>query len=246
MGLTSTLAKAAIMAASKIIGSKAMLIVVKDEPEEIPVQFNPSEYSITDSSSYSQTERRKKDEPVVSYNGNQLSKLSVKLYFNCDEPLSASGIKSTAEKLLSDEEFKEDDITEPINKISGLTTIDGDNHMPPGCIFIWGSLQFAGYAESVGVTYTMFDKTGKPLRAVVDLTMRGFNGALGERESPFMSPDRTKARTMTEDASIWSIAQKEYGDAREWRRIADANDIMNPLDIPVGRVLRVPSINDRE
>ena len=28
------------------------------------------------------------------------------------------------------------------------------------------------------------------------------------------------------------------------RRIADANDIMNPLDIPVGKVLKVPSINE--
>ena len=64
--------------------------------------------------------------------------------------------------------------------------------------------------------------------------------------SPLLSPDRTKARTMTEDNNIWNIAEKEYGDVREWRRIAEANNIMNPLDIPVGTVLKVPSINDGE
>ena len=244
MSLTSTLVDAAVKAASKIAGTKAMIIVAGSSVEQIPVQFNPSEYRITDSSSYSQTERRKKDEPVVSYNGSRLSSLSVKLYFNSDEFFSASGAASAAMDMITGAD--EADITKSIDKISALTKIDGESHKPPGCVFVWGSLQFSCYAESVGVTYTMFDKTGKPLRAVVDLTMRGFNGALSERESPFMSPDRTKARTMTEDASIWSIAQKEYGDVREWRRIADANDIMNPLDIPVGRVLRVPSINGRD
>ena len=103
---------------------------------------------------------------------------------------------------------------------------------------------FSGFAENVGVTYTMFDKKGKPLRAIVDLTIAGYSGVLTEQKSPRMSPDRTKARTMTEDNNIWNMAQNEYGDVREWRRIADANGIMNPLDIPVGKVLRVPSINN--
>ena len=92
----------------------------------------------------------------------------------------------------------------------------------------------------------MFDKSGKPLRALVDLKLKGFNGGASEMLSPLLSPDRTKARTMTEDNNIWNIAEKEYGDVREWRRIAEANNIMNPLDIPVGTVLKVPSINDGE
>ena len=74
--------------------------------------------------------------------------------------------------------------------------------------------------------------------------MMGYTAVADERSSPLMSPDRTKAKTLTEDSSIFSIAEREYGDAREWRRIADANDIMNPLDIPVGKVLKVPSINE--
>ena len=137
------------------------------------------------------------------------------------------------------------DITKTIDKITSLTVIDGDTHQPPGVVFVWGSLQFSGYADNVVVTYTMFDNMGKPLRAVVDLTLKGLNGASSEQKSPFMSPDRTKARTMTEDTNIWNMAEKEYGDVREWRRIADANGIMDPLDIPVGKVLRVPSINER-
>lgn len=244
MGFTSTLSQAAVKAAGKLVGSKAMIIVEGSEMNPISVQFNPSEYSIRDSSQYSQRARRKEDEPVVNYNGNNLSTLTVKLHFNDDQFTSATSIIKSVTSLLSDSE--ESDMTKTINKLSDLTRIDGDNHRPPGCTFIWGSLQFSGYAESVGVTYTMFDKSGKPLRAVVDMTIRGFNGGASERSSPLLSPDRTKSRTMTEDNNIWNIAEKEYGDVREWRRIADANNIMNPLDIPVGTVLKVPSIHDGE
>ena len=242
MGFTSTLSKAAAGVVNSLKGSKAVLVVLTSVPEQIPVQFNPSEYRITDRSVYSQRSRRKKDEPAMTYNGGMYSTLEVTLFFNSDEFTSLSSVvKSAASMLMGDDG---NDISKTIDKISALTKIDGDEHMPPGCMFVWGSLQFFGYVENVGVNYTMFDKSGKPLRAVVNLTMQGSTKANTERSSPLMSPDRTKARTMTEDSSIWCLAEKEYGDVREWRRIADANDILNPLDIPVGRVLKVPSIND--
>ncbi|MBP5462028.1 MAG: hypothetical protein J6Y20_07895 [Lachnospiraceae bacterium] len=244
MGITSSIAEAALGAAAKLAGSKAVIgIVVEDEvTEKLQVQFNPSEYRITNSASYSQTERRKEDEPVVNYNGAQFSKLSVKLYFNSDDFFSAAGAINSVASMVSGEEDK--GVTGYIDWLTSLTKIEGQEHQPPKCIFAWGAVQFLGFAESVAVTYTMFDKSGIPTRAVVDLTMQGTNIAAGERKSPQESPDRTKARTLTEDTNIWSIARKEYGSSREWRRIADANNIMNPLDIPVGKVLRVPSIND--
>lgn len=250
MGITSMLAKAAIPVAGAAVGNKAMIIAIGDGIDIIPVQFNPSQYSITDSAVYSQRERRKEDEPAVNYNGAMLSTLSAQLIFNSAEFTSVesivNSINDTIKKLLDGDinEIDDGDITGKINRIANLTKIVGDKHQPPGCAFIWGSLLFLGYVESVGVTYTMFDSSGRPISAVVNLTMRGFNGAAGERGNPLLSPDRTKARVMTEDASIWQMAEKEYGDVREWRRIAESNDIMNPLDIPVGKVLRVPSINE--
>lgn len=244
MGFTSTLTKAATKVVQKITGTKAMLAILKEPVEAIPVQFNPSEYRISDRTTFSQRERNRKDDPVVNFNGSPLALLTVKLYFDCDEVTSIqSMVQGTIAKVSGDEKGKE--ITSSIEKITSLTKIDGDSHQPPPVAFFWGSLQFVGYAENVTVTYTMFDKSGKPLRAVVDLSIRGQNNASEERKSPLMSPDRTKARTMTEDNNIWNIAEKEYGDVHEWRRIADANGIMNPLDIPIGKVLKVPSINEK-
>lgn len=243
MGFSTTLAKAAVKVAEKLSSAKAVLVIARGSGEQIPVQFNPSEYKITEGTKFSEKTRRKKDEPVVDFNGRPLATLSVRLYFDCDEITSVGGLAAGAVSAITGS-GSDKDITKTIDKISSLTVIDGESHQPPGVVFAWGSLQFMGYAESVSTTYTMFDNKGKPLRAVVDLTIKGMNGASSEKKSPFMSPDRTKARTMTEDNNIWNMALKEYGDVREWRRIADANGIMNPLDIPIGSVLRVPSIDN--
>lgn len=245
MGLVSMIAKAAIGKASDTDGNKAKIVITDEKgntTDTIFVQFNPSQYTITDRPVYSERERSKEDEPAVNYNGSQLSTLSVQLIFNSAEFTSIESLVGSAKSLFTGEKSK--DITETIDKITDLTRIDGDKHMPPKCTFVWGSLFFAGHVESVGVTYTMFDQSGKPISALVNLTMRGFNDPPSSRQSPMQSPDRSKSRIMTEDANIWGMADREYGDVREWRRIAEANDIMNPLDIPVGSMLRVPSIND--
>jgi hypothetical protein len=243
MPRSTALRKRAATAIAKFIGMPATLVVLKPAgPEAIPIQFNPSEYHITTRSTYSERERVRKDDPVVSFGGNPMSTLTVRLYFNDDEPTSIQGAVGAVKDLITGTE--KDGIAKKISKIVELTKIDGESHQPPNAAFVWGSTQFVGFVQNVTTAYTMFDKSGKPLRATVDLTMMGFTQIADERASPLMSPDRTKAKTMTEDSSLFSIAEKEYGDAREWRRIADANDIMNPLDIPVGRVLKVPSIND--
>lgn len=243
MPLSTTLKSLASKAIAKFVGMPASLLILKTAgPEAIPIQFNPAEYRISTASTYSERERTRKDDPVVSFGGNPMSYLSVRLYFNDDEPLTVTNAVNKVSDMLTGN--KKDPMTKTIAKITSLTKIDGETHAPPNAAFVWGSTQFIGFVKNVATAYTMFDKSGKPLRAVVDLTMMGFTQLTDERGSPLMSPDRTKADTYTEDTNIFAIAEREYGDAREWRRIADANDIMNPLDIPVGTILKVPSINE--
>ncbi len=237
---TTTLLSAAAYAAAAICGTtSASLVVLLPIPTTIPVQFNPSEYKITYQAKYAEKERPKNDNPVVSFGGSPMSKLALRLYFDGESDYSDENLSGIANS-----KYKEKDITKALGKISNLTRIVGSTHMPSPVVFIWGSMKYVGYVDNVSVAYTMFDKEGKPLRAVAEVSIMGFNADIGERVSPFMSPDRTKARTLTEDTNILNIAQNEYGDSREWRRIADANGIIDPLDIPVGQILKVPSIND--
>src|SRR6266850_2257609 len=56
------------------------------------------------------------------------------------------------------------------------------------------------------------------------------------------SPDHTKRRTLKTGETLALIAHEEYDDPAEWRRIADANGIVDPRDVKPGTVLTLPPI----
>ncbi len=229
MNMIQSLATKAI---SKLILQNA-IIVNLDTNEQIAVQFNPSEYSLVEKAEYSQVHRHKSDSPVLNFAGGKLPRLKMTLYFDTYR------IKTSS---LTDLLGEEKDVSEQVEKIAKLRQIVGKVHRPPAVAFVWGSLKFIGCVNSVVSTYTMFAKTGKPLRAKVDVEFLALDTEDGSRRSPFESPDRTKIRVLSEDESLWNIAHKEYGEAGLWRCIAEANGIMDPLEIPSGTVIKVPAI----
>jgi hypothetical protein len=215
-----------------VVNSQKAIIKNLETNDEIKVQFNPEEYSLDEATDYSVIPRRKSDSPVLNFAGGKTSKLKMTLYFNTFHVKAAS----------VDVFYEEEDVSEQVQKVANLCKIHGETHGPPRVKFIWGSLSFEGVVNNVTSTYTMFARTGKPVRAKVDITFLGLPVFDNTRRSPFESPDRTKIRILSEDESLWNMAWKEYGDVSKWRHIAQANEIMDPLEIPVGTVLKVPAI----
>jgi len=62
------------------------------------------------------------------------------------------------------------------------------------------------------------------------------------QKKPRNSPDHTKRRTLKTGETLALIAHEEYDDPAEWRRIADANGILDPRDVKPGTVLTLPPI----
>ena len=215
---------------SKFVKQNAVIINL-DKKEAISVQFNPAEYSLIEGADYTHISRQNSDSPVINFAGGRQPRLKLSLYYNSYEA------KTTIINL-----SEEKDISEEVEKLAKLRQIDGGAHRPPLVAFVWGSLKFMGFVNSITSTYTMFAKNGKPLRAKVDVEFLAAPNEDGSRRSPFESPDRTKIRILSEDESLWSIARKEYGDEGKWRHIAEANRIMDPLEIPAGTILKVPAI----
>ncbi|SET16191.1 CIS tube protein [[Clostridium] polysaccharolyticum] len=201
---------------------KAKFVLV-DEHTEIPVQFNPNEYSTSSKAEYVNISDEKENDELgkIQYKYTSLGKLDLKLYF-----ASTNENKNVT------------DLTKPIEDLAGRAINGG--HKPPKVKFIWGKFEVLGYVESVKTKFALFDADGIPIRAEVDVTM--IRDASTLKKNPKHSPDRTKTRVFSEDISLWSLAQKEYDDANEWRRIAKANGIMNPFEIETGQVLVVPAI----
>ena len=57
-----------------------------------------------------------------------------------------------------------------------------------------------------------------------------------------LSADRTKQWIFKPGDTLQKIAAKEYGDPNQWRPIARANNIDNPLTIPAGQALKIPAL----
>jgi nucleoid-associated protein YgaU len=110
-------------------------------------------------------------------------------------------------------------------------------------MFQWGQVKFKGVVESLNLRFTMFMNDGTACRAVATVSIKESETAKEQLEKkPRNSPDHTKRRTVKMGETLALIAHEEYDDAAEWRRIADANGVLDPKDVKPGTVLTLPPI----
>jgi hypothetical protein len=123
----------------------------------------------------------------------------------------------------------------------GLMDIDSDLHAPPVCLFIWGAFIFQCIIERVSKRFTMFLPEGIPVRATLSVALKEYREVdVQVKELSLQSADLTKRWVVTQGDSLWSIAAKEYGNAGDWRLIAEANKIDNPRTLTPGEELVIP------
>ena len=135
------------------------------------------------------------------------------------------------------------DVRDYTQKITKLMHIDSDLHRPPLLKVEWASLQFKGYLASCKERFIRFDEKGKPVRAYLNCTFMEFRDYKDLFiANPLNSPDTTKYHTVSQGDSLWSLAAKEYGDAGQWRLIAEANGLSNPRMLRNGEILVIPAL----
>lgn len=211
--------------------TKAKLLV-EGQKDSITVEFNPTEYNLSNSIQYSEKSIPGLDGPIGQYIAGASTTLNVTFTFNTYRPPT-----------LDKPEEGGSDVTKYTKKISKLTQINGTLHRVPKVTFSWGSIKFEGIITDVKENYTMFLANGMPVSAKVDVTFKSiYDIATGKRSQPFESPDRTKVKTVTQGETLWSIASLEYGSPEHWRVIAKENGILNPLVVHSGQILKLPPL----
>ncbi len=219
--------------------TKAKLEIEKEIGKSvITVLFNPSEYQLTDGANYAEKKVPGLDGPIIQYISGDATELSLNLFLDTYVPSGPQSLISFGSSSNSSK-----DVSDITKQIADATSIDGSLHRPPKVTFRWGSLNFQGVVTKFNHTYTMFTESGMPVRAKVALTFKSLISPKDtRRKSPFESPDRTKYRTIRQGMSLWDIANMEYGDPDMWKVIARENNILNPLDIRPGQVVKLPAI----
>lgn len=211
--------------------TKAQLIV-EGETAPITVQFNPTEYELSNSIQYSEKNIPGLNGPIGQYVSGNSRTLNVSFYFDTyNPPTLLEAVESGT------------NVTTYTQKIVALTRIKTNLHRVPKVTFSWGSIKFDGVITDVKEHYTMFLSNGMPVRAKVDVTFKSvYDVEKDGKSTPLESPDRTKAITLKQGESLWSIAAKEYEDPEQWRVIAIENGILNPLNIYPGQILKLPPL----
>jgi nucleoid-associated protein YgaU len=213
---------------------KAIITVLDgaDKNKVIPVLFNPTEYSFDRTNAYKALPVPGLGSPILQFINGECDQLSMELFL--DDYTDPEGPTSSRKK-------EKDPVGTRLKDISKLLEIDRDLHAPPPVRFNWGPMEFTGIMEKLGRKVTKFHPDGTPARATLSVAFKEYRTLRQQLESPRReSADKTKRRVVVGRDSLWAMAAREYDDAREWPRIAEANDLDDPRQIQPGDWLKLP------
>lgn len=154
------------------------------------------------------------------------------------------------------------ELTRPIWALAENSNRRGNRSQPPICRFIWGkSWNLPGIVTAVAERYEQFTINGVPRRSWLRLrfyrisdppSAASSRGAATGFVGGKVAADNIKAREvtggLTPDAGVRpdQLAYEQYGDAGLWRLLMAHNRIFDPLHIPMGTVLALPSRSELE
>jgi len=222
-----------------------------EDKESFEVLYNPQSYQQSRTVKYCQIPVMGTDVPKAQFNHGSGETLKVQLFFDSLSAGSEVGgslgdkLKFAANSVLSSS-GNTIDIRDYTKKIYDLLLISDSSSStaPPKLMLMWGSLVFVGYLVSCTQTFTRFDETGIPVRATVDCEFQEFaddeHKADILAEQAKLKANNTKYRVASVGVTLSAIAAAEYGNAQEWRGIADANGTSNPRSIQTGDTMVIP------
>jgi hypothetical protein len=198
---------------------------------EINCLFNPFEYTVSKSNQYSERPQNRSDVPRMDF--EQAGPQTLQLDLTFDTYAERKNVGRYTDKLWKLMEAKTRHTYGDIKKVE-----------PPYVTFSWGSFRFVAVITSMTQRYTLFLADGTPVRAQVQVAFTEFKDrgeALLKGQNPTSGGGAQERIVAVKSGErLDSIAAQIYGDAGQWRRIAECNRIVDPLNLPRGLRLAIP------
>ncbi|MFO7680575.1 MAG: LysM peptidoglycan-binding domain-containing protein [Chloroflexota bacterium] len=202
--------------------------------DQIPVLFNPEEYTINRDNNFAQMAVPGLRAPLLQFVAGNMQTLEMELLVDSHE--AHQGYNSAGQ-----------DVRELTSKITNLMNIDPTTHAPPVLLFSWGSLAFKCVLVRANQRFVMFMTDGTPVRARLQVTFNEFvNAELEAKETKRETVDYSHLHTVVQSETLSSIAQKVYQNPAMWRPIAINNNLDHPDQIKVGQELLIPQLPFRD
>ncbi len=214
-------------------------IVVADTGEEIKVQFNPEEYTVSKDVNFAQTAVPGLSAPIIQFVHGNMQTLKMELLVDTyEEHREVSRVPNQAGE----------DVRNITQKITNLMDINPKTHAPPVLLFSWGeNFEFTCVLASARQRFILFRTDGTPVRARLDVTFNQFNNAeLEAKEIKRETANFSEIHVVGQGETLSNIAGRVYGNPALWRPIALQNDVDDPRDLTVGTRLLVPQLPFRD
>lgn len=213
---------------------KAFLTTETDE--RIECMFNPDRFEFAMSNRWVDNGTATAGNPSLRFVGGAGGRFNLSLVFDTTD--TGVSVTQHTNKLLK---LMEVDTTLPSYDSSR------DVGRPPWVRFNWGTNihTFKAIIVDLSIAFTYFSNEGLPLRSSVEMALEQFEpDANWTRQNPTSgTPHPHRTHTVGPGDTLDRIAATYYGDATNWRVIAAANGIVDPLALRPGSVLAIP---DRE
>jgi nucleoid-associated protein YgaU len=214
---------------------KAEIINVDTNTSVAKCLFNPREYSFSKSNSWEKQKNAGGNVPQVTFAGGEPATLQVELLF--DTYLEGGERAQDVRKKYTEK------IWELMKVNPSLAQKKPKKARPPFVKFHWGDAwSFVGVITSIQEKFTLFTSNGTPARATLNITLQQLRdeGTLPPQNPTSGGTSGNRVWTVAEGDSLSSIAASEFGDATQWRRIAEANHLQNVRELRPGTVLVIP------
>jgi nucleoid-associated protein YgaU len=225
----------------------------------LPVSFNPTEYTLNKGAQLAEIPIPGLDSPILQFVRGQTETLSLDLFFDSTE----KGVGDTAESVT-----KTTDQFYQLIKIEGtkhappIVFFSWGDAFPGQRPYALGAGDSGGggrgnrsgggaqqrhgfkcVVESVRQRFTLFSTQGVPLRATLTVSLKEYK-TLKEQvdELNKTSPDHTHSHVVQSGETLSQISWSIYNDPSQWRAIADANNLTDPLALQPGAVLTIPTL----
>jgi hypothetical protein len=204
--------------------------------ETIECLFNPKDYTVTKTNNWKAEAKQGSTAAKPSYTGGNPWEMTLQLLFDSTLLKPKMTVKQITQTLF-------DAMDATCGEGAG-TGGKKNTKRPPTVTFEYGWFAFVAVVKNLSVQYTLFQPDGEPIRADVKLALMQYEIERPKGQNPTTQGEGGLGAHVVRDGdSLQSIAHRAYGDPTQWRAIAVANGIDNPLRLRSGATLSVPRLD---